>query len=139
MRQLLKLTRSTSYAQARSSESRAQRHNFFLAGLDQRAHMVRPQRQRGLYFALVGAAIVDSCDADLVTRDMIEHRLDDVRRHTDVGHPGRAGAAQIVQGPLSHLAVETGVEFALGAPLRESETGAFAEQMVASHNAWNRG
>ena len=89
---------------------------FFLAALDQRAHMVRPQHQRSADLALIGTAVVDTGDAGLVPRDVVEHRLDDVRLNAEVGHPRRNGPAQIMQSPVSHLAGGPECPFGLSCP-----------------------
>ena len=47
--------------------------------------MLGPQIQRSPFFAIVSRAIVNTGNAALVTRGVINNSLDDVRLHTQLG------------------------------------------------------
>ena len=107
----------------------------------------RPARAHGppttparSYFALIGTAVVDSGDAGLVPRNVVQRRLDDVRLGAEIGHPRRNGPAQIMQFPRGHLVADARVQLALGCfPLRKAESRSLAKQLIAPRHAWNCG
>ena len=111
------------------------------AALDQRAHMVRPQHQRSA--VLLRAHRNCDCksgDAGLVSRNVVQRRLDDVRLGAEIGHPRRNGPAQIMQFPRGHLVADARVQLALGCfPLRKAESRSLAKQLIAPRHAWNCG
>src|SRR3712207_1139913 len=56
--------------------------------------------------ALLGSVqgtIVDACYSRLMTRNVIEQRLDHVWLHAQLGHPGRSSTAQVVETPRTYL------------------------------------
>ena len=74
----------------------------FLAACDA-GDMIGPNGQGVFHFALIWTAIVSAGDASLVTTDVVQYRLDDMRLHADVGHSSRRSPAQIVHRPSARL------------------------------------
>ena len=79
------------------------RYNFRLFAADDAGDMIGPNGQGVFHFALIWTAIVSAGDASLVTTDVVQYRLDDMRLHTDVGHSSRRSPAQIVHRPSGRL------------------------------------
>ena len=69
-----------------------QRHYVCHTAVDDSQNMLRPSRQSCLFLGRVLGAIVDAGDASLSSADVIDHRLDHVRRNAEIGHVGDDGA-----------------------------------------------
>jgi len=76
------------------------RHDDGLAILNQRHDVFGPQVQRFALFLVVSRPVVDTGNAALVSADVINNRLDDVRLHAQLGHASCCRPPQIMQHPI---------------------------------------
>ena len=81
-------------------------NTVLLATFDERADMISPHRQRSPHLSLVGTAIVDASRTGTVAGVVVQHGLDHMRLHAEVGHSRCHGATQIMQAPSLHFRAE---------------------------------
>src|SRR6516164_5976986 len=103
-----------------------------LAGLDQRADVVFPERQRVADLTLIGALVVDAGDAAPVPGLMVENLLDHMRQNAEIVQPSRDRPAKIVHHPSRDARAL--VERALGGVPRPEAVRTHAEQIIAAHH-----
>ena len=74
--------------------------------------MFPPEIERLTFLCGIARPIVDAGTAGLMSADMVEHSLDDVRLHAEFGHAGRDRAPYVMQPPWAdrgRLLVEYGL------------------------------
>src|SRR6516225_4620283 len=111
---------------------RLETQNPTLAGLDQRADVVFPERQRVADLTLIGALVVDAGDAAPVPGLMVENLLDHMRQNAEIVQPSRDRPAKIVHHPSRDARAL--VERALGGVPRPEAVHTHAEQIIAAHH-----
>jgi len=115
----------------------AQRNDLASATFDDFQKLIGPQRQRRALLVLVARPIIDAGYTVFVSGNMIEHRLDDVRRHARLRHHRRHGAAQVVVGPRRDLGtrgLDARIDQHLGRrPAGEAAQSAPTENEFAAH------
>src|ERR1700751_3730427 len=90
------------------------RHNG--VALDQCRDVLGPKIQRLALLLVIGRPVIDTGDAALMPRDVIEHRLDNMWLDAELGHARGNGATQVVHRPMCKrlLALSnSGVDFLL--------------------------
>src|SRR4029078_9323686 len=74
-------------------------HHDGLPALDDGEQMFSPKVQRLAFLLIVGRSIIDARNTALMTRGMVQHRLDHMRLNSQLGHARGDGAPQIVRRP----------------------------------------
>src|SRR5262245_43654555 len=105
--------------------------NFALASINKTADMIFPQRQRGAHLALVARSVVDASNAAAMAAMMVEHLLDDVRLHPEVGHPRCNASPDVVQHPLTNAGALIEIALAVD-PAREPSRAMHTEQVITA-------
>jgi hypothetical protein len=100
------------------------RHDGRGAAFDRGKHVVGPGGQRGALLFFLSCPVINPGHARLVAADVVQDRLDDVRRYAELGHSCGDAAAQVVQRPGRELCVEGGVEQVLATRPRREGLGA---------------
>jgi hypothetical protein len=93
--------------------------NFSLLAGNDALNVIGPQRQRSAHLALIARPVIDPCDARPVAALVIEHGLNNVRLHAEVGHASGDRPPYVVDSPAPYGVSKFLVEIGLGVPMRQ--------------------